>query len=67
MGLEKQLLLNFFIKKPLWLGKDRSVNMAQNVQFSKEEVIDFLERKGFPKKFAQKVLHFAEVNEEVKG
>lgn len=34
---------------------------------TEEEVIDFLEQKGFPKKFAQKVLHFAEVNEEVKG
>ena len=32
---------------------------------TEEEVIDFLEQKGFPKKFAQKVLHFAEVNEEV--
>ena len=32
-----------------------------------EEVISFLEQKGFPKKFAQKVMHFAEGNEEVKG
>lgn len=32
-----------------------------------EEVINFLGQKGFPEKFAQKVLHFAEVNEEVKG
>lgn len=69
LGLEKQLLLSFFTKKLLWLGGEQRCEYGTEraVFETEEEVINFLEQKRFPEKFAQKVLQFAEVNEEVKG
>ena len=60
----------------LLMNNDETLGIAQrllkdsyfkDIEETEEEVINFLEQKRFPEKFAQKVLHFAEVNEEVKG
>lgn len=69
MDLAKAQLLNFFTKKTaLAWGKQRCEYGTERAVFeTEEEVINFLEQKGFPERFAQKVLRFAEVNEEVKG
>lgn len=64
-GLGKATVTKFLYKETaLAWGKQYGTERA--VFETEEEVIDFLEQKGFPEKFAQKVLHFAEVNEEVK-
>lgn len=60
----------------LLMNNDETLGIAQrllkdsyfkDIEETEEEVINFLEQKRFPEKFAQKVLQFAEVNEEVKG
>lgn len=68
-GLGKSTVTKFLYKETaLDWGKQRCEYGTERAVFeTEEEVINFLEQKGFPKKFAQKVLHFAEVNEEVKG
>ena len=38
-------------------------NVEREIFSTEEEVLEFLGGHGFPKKFATKVLHFAEVNE----
>ena len=68
-GLGKSTVTKFLYKETaLTWGKQLCEYGTERAVFeTEEEVIDFLEQKGFPEKFAQKVLHFAEVNEEVKG
>lgn len=65
--LGKATVTKFLYKETaLAWEKQRCEYGAERVVFeTEEEVISFLEQKGFPKKFAQKVM-FAEVNEEVK-
>lgn len=66
-GLGKATVTKFLYKETaLAWGKQRCEYGTERAVFeTEEEVINFLEQKGFPEKFAQKVLHFAEVNEEV--
>ena len=68
-GLGKSTVTKFLHKKTaLAWGKQRCEYGTERAVFeTEEEVINFLEQKGFPERFAQKVLRFAEVNEEVKG
>lgn len=66
-GLRKSTVVKFLYKETaLSWGKQRCEYGTERAVFqTEEEVINFLKQKGFSKKFAQKVLHFAEVNEEV--
>ena len=64
-GLGKSTVTKFLHKETaLAWGKQRCEYGTERTVFEAEE---FLGQKGFPEKFAQKVLHFAEVNEEVRG
>jgi hypothetical protein len=68
-GLGKSTVTKFLHKETaLAWGKQRCEYGTERTVFeAEEEVINFLGQKGFPEKFTQKVLHFAEVNEEVRG
>ena len=68
-GLGKSTVTKFLHKKTaLAWGKQRCEYGTERAVFeTEEEVINFLEQKGLPERFAQKVLRFAEVNEEVRG
>ena len=64
-GLGKSTVTKFLYKETaLAWGKQRCEYGTERAVFDIEEVINFLNQKGFPEKFAQKVLHFAEVNEK---
>lgn len=65
LGLGKCSAINFLNENSAkeWEKEATGYNVEREIFSTEEEVLEFLGKRGFPKKFATKVLHFAEVNE----